>query len=195
MKKIIISIAIITGIAIGSIALYTHYSNVNNINAQHKAITQVNGSIYKFKDLTELKSKSDTIVEVAGTGQYKNMDYKGVPAIISTVTVNQVFKGDKSLKEIKILQVANLDVPPQKGQRLLMFLRKDQENLPDHPYAVVGAGQGIYIITGTINNNNKLSNTSSNSGNVTLQPQAITNDNILKDLRGNYDYIKNTLSK
>lgn len=54
------------------------------------------------------------------------------------------------------------------------------------PYAVVGAGQGVYIIS-------QQKNVKSSNDNVILKSQSLKNDSILKELSGNYDEVKNKL--
>jgi len=163
-----------------SIPLFKNISNKIKGNGDKKII--VNGSIMEMRNLNELKRFSDTIVEVEGTKEYKIIDYNGIPSRLSTVKVKEVFKGDKNLKELKIIQVENLDVPPKNKQKLLMFLHTDRDNLQDHPYGVIGAGQGIYLIENDTNTQHKV-----------LKPQAIRNDALLQELSGNYEDVKNKL--
>ena len=184
-KKIILSLLIASCICIGSIIFYSNHSNTKLVQVnQIELVKTAKGSIIQIKSLTELKNKAKVIVEVEGTGNIEKRDYKGLPCTISTVKVKEVLKGDRSLKEIKILQVENLDTPPQNGQKLLMFLSKDTDESghEDNPdcYGVVGAGQGIY----------KIENTNSKS---TLKPQATENEDILKELSGNYEDVKSKL--
>lgn len=193
-KKIIVSLIVACCVCIG---LITFYLNKKPAQSNKSQLGRPKGSIMHINNLTELKDKSKVIAEVEGTDQLKKIDYKGLPCIISTVKVKEIFKGDKSLKKIKILQVEDIDLPPKKGQKLLVFLCKDtdaygHEDNPDC-YGVVGAGQGIYILEdGTDNveagSHNNISN------NIIIKPQSIENKDILKELRsGNYEYIKNKL--
>lgn len=113
-------------ICIDSIILSLNHSKTNLTQANQSESKLIGsegkdgskGSIKFYKDLAEIKNTAKVIVEVEGTDKQEKRNYKGMPCIVSTVKVNQVFKGNKSLIEIKILQVENLDVPPENGQKL-----------------------------------------------------------------------------
>jgi hypothetical protein len=183
-KKIIIGILTITCICVGSITFYLSKSTTKQLQANQNKIESIettskggaHAKIFLFKDLTEIKSESDLIVEVEGTDKQEKRDYKGAPSIVTTLKVKEVFKGDKSLKEVKIIQIESINTVPENGQRLVMFLRRGVDNLDC--YGVVGGGQGIYKIE--------------NKG-ATLKPQAIENKNIIKELSGNYEDVKDKL--
>lgn len=146
------------------------------------------GSITKIQDLGQLKKDSNIIVEVIGTNENRVIDYKGVSCIITKVRVTDVIKGDKELKELNIIQVENVDVPPVDGEKLLMFLGKGKDN--EGCYFPVGAGQGIYkISTETNTQPTKKALTIDEK----IEPQSIVNDSILNDLKGNYKDIKEKL--
>jgi len=197
-KKIIISILIITCICIGSATFYQNKSTAKQLQVNQNKIESIEitgkgeAKITLIKDLTEIKSKSDLIVEVEGTDKQEKRDYKGVLSIVTTLKVKEVFKGDKSLKEVKIIQIESINTMPENGQKLVMFLKRGIDN-PDC-YAVIGNGQGIYKIENT---GNKTTNSISKDGNTVqsaiLKPQAIENKNILKELSGNYEDVKNKL--
>ena len=194
MKKIIAGVLIASSICVGLIIVYSNNSNIKPIQANQPELVETSkGSIDNIKNLTELKNKAKVIAEVEGTGKIEKRDYKGLPCTISTVKVKEILKGDKSLKEIKILQVENVDTPPQNGQKLLIFLSKDTDEYgnEDNPdcYGVVGAGQGIYILD---DSTTKGINSAVKSEGI-VKPQAIENKDILKELSGKYEDIKNKL--
>ena len=172
MKKVILFMAAAIIIIAVLFGIYEYKKYVRDSNESIKTVT--NGTITKIKDLSELKSKSDLIAEVTGTDKYKIIDYKGMKARISTVKVNEVFKGSIESGEINIIQIEDLDVMVENNQKLLLFLRKDRENMKENPYAVVGTGQGIYII----------------DQHGKIKPQSINNENIMKELSGSYDKVK-----
>jgi len=148
-----------------------------------------NSSVKRISGLPELKNESDTIVEIVGTDKYKVIDYKGAQSIITTVKVLSVIKGDKNLKEAKIIQLYG-EMTPKNGEKLLMFLRKGIDN-PDC-YVPIGSGQGIYKIVQSKTKDNSSNNSLNN---MILEPQSMVNDDILKDLTGDFETIKKKLSE
>ena len=190
-KKNIVIIGIIA--CLGGGIFYLNNSNkTENKTNQLESSVQSNGikvDITPIENLNALKAKSDLIIECEGTSIQEKRDYKGIPSIITTVKVKEVFKGDKDIKEVKVIQMENVDVQPKDGEKLVMFLMKgDGIDNPDC-YGVVGAGQGIYIID---NDKSKKSTLNSESS-TTLKPQAIKNENILKELSGEYKDLKTKL--
>lgn len=200
-KKIIVCLIVACCVGICSVVVYLNNYKINLVQSNQSQLIGTKkksgpkGSIKNIKNLTELKNAAKVIAEVEGTNKIEKINYKGLSCIVSTVRVKEIIKGDKSLKEIKVLQVENLDIPPQNGQRLLMFLSKEADEFghEDNPdcYGVVGAGQGIYILEDAGTGNNSIT---SSDDNITLKPQAIENKDILKELKnGSYKDIKNKL--
>jgi len=148
---------------------------------QEKAYNRGKGSLEEIAGLAELKSDSDIIVEVLVTDKSKERDYKGLKAIITTLKVNHVIKGDKDIKEINILQL-DWETIPKNGEKLLLFLTKGIDN-PDC-YIPIGAGQGIYKIVKS-NSNDKM----------VIEPHSLVNNKILKDLSGDYEEVKKKLAE
>ncbi|WP_040210387.1 hypothetical protein [Clostridium polynesiense] len=179
-KKIFLSIAVI-GLLISCLIGFSIYNNPNNDTKK----TATKASILKIKNLQELKNSSDLIAEITVTDKQEKRDYKEIQVDVITVKINEIIKGKTDLKELKILQDSSADTIIQNGQNLLIFLKKGIDN-PDC-YVPVGGGQGIYIIENT-NSNLKSSNSI-----TTLKPQSLENKEILKDLTGNYNDIKQTL--
>lgn len=186
-KKGILAVSIFI-LALGTVFIRQNLKTSNsNIKTDVKPNISFSGKI--ISGLPELKSKADTIVEIIGTDNSKVFDYKGVSSTITTVTVTNVLKGDKKLNEINIIQLTG-EITPENGQKLLLFLRKGIDN-PDC-YVPIGAGQGIYKI---VQSKSKVNSLDSNLSNMVIEPQSIVNDDILKDLSGNYEDVKKKLSE
>jgi hypothetical protein len=157
-----------------------------NYNVQNK-LTQATiksptaeANYIKIPNLSELKKQSELIVEVIVTDKKEIRDYKGIPITITIANVKEVLRGNTDSKELKILQDSKADVNIKNGENLLMFLKKGVDN-PDC-YIPVGSGQGIYkIVKGLAKDG------------LELTPQSLVNEDILKDLKGNYSDIKSNL--
>lgn len=176
-KKIAFSVIVIL-LFLGGFMLYKNHGLLGRSTEVKESLPRGQAIYEKIPDLNQLKEDSDIIVEVNVTNDKKMRDYKGVSAAITTVKIKEVIKGNLDTDKLNILQDTNADVTITSGQRLLMFLRKGIDN-PDC-YIPVGGGQGIYEI-----NNDELK----------LSPQSIENENILKDLKGNYSDVKSKLKK
>jgi len=182
-KKIVVNISIILGICICLVCTVLYINNFNKVSNESSFSdpTKILADIYQFKDLNEIKSNSDLIAEVEGTNIQETREYKGTDAIITTVKVKEVFKGDKSIKNVKVIQMKDYDVPPKKGEKLVVFLSKGIDN-PDC-YSVRGAGQGIYRII------------NSKSNKEVIKSQSMANKSILKELGEDYENAKKKLSE
>ncbi|MCR6514476.1 hypothetical protein M4I33_06235 [Clostridium sp. LY3-2] len=185
-KKKIISIFVLGAVVIFGGVLFKIKSNefIKDSNTIGRELSikndKAHASYEEIPSLTVLKSESDLIVEIIGTDTIENRDYKDVPVKVSTVKVSEVIKGDIKENEIKILQDADLDITPKKDEKLLMFLKKGTDN--KDCYIPVGGGQGIYKIIENKKTNNR-----------TLEAQSLYNENILNDLKGNYDDLRKSL--
>ncbi len=182
MKKQFGSILAVSAIILGLVTILSvHYLKAPGTNTPQTVNRWA--SAVKISGLSELKKKSDTIVEVIGSDKTLEIDYKGTTSFVTTVEVADIIKGDKNLKEIKLIQMSD-DVTPKNGEKLLMFLRKGVDN-PDC-YVPVGSGQGIYKV---VKSNSK----KSTSDEQVIEPQSLVNEDILKDLKGNYKDVKSKL--
>ncbi|WP_027632033.1 hypothetical protein [Clostridium hydrogeniformans] len=186
-KKIALSLffALILSCSVGFI-IYKNTKISSPPNTDEIEKSSVHASIVKIKSLKELKDSSEVIAEIEVTDKQEKRDYKGIQVDIITVKVNEVIKGDIDSKELKILQDSNTDTIIKNGEKLLIFLKKGVDN-PDC-YVPVGGGQGLYIIENS--NNYKSINAIQNT---ILKPHSIENKDILKDLKGNYEDIKQKL--
>ncbi|MPQ44865.1 hypothetical protein [Clostridium tarantellae] len=182
-KKKIIAIFVLGAIVISGVLFFNIKSNdsIKNNNTIGDQLSikndKAHASYEEIPSLSVLKSNSDIIVEIIGTDIIENRDYKNVSVKISTVKILETIKGNIKENEIKILQDADLDITPKKDEKLLMFLKKGIDN--KDCYIPVGGGQGIYKIIENKKTNNR-----------TLEAQSLYNENILKDLKGNYDDLK-----
>lgn len=180
MKRKLIVIGLLSlSILLGISLIYT--VNKNTI-AKSNSKLKFEASYKKINGLDELKKQATIIAEVEGTESYKLMDYSGITARISTVNVIDIVKGDKSLKQINIIQTEGLDTekPPVKGEKLLIFLRKSQD-IKD-TYIPLGGSQGTY-------------NMVTASDNIQLKPNSMVNNDILRDLNGKYSDVKKKLAQ
>ncbi|WP_027631472.1 hypothetical protein [Clostridium hydrogeniformans] len=194
-KKIIFSVTVVSLCGILAFLVYGNRNEKKEVNNPTSICIENNGvkaDLPYIENLKSLKDESDLIILCEGTNVQEKRDYKGIPSIVTTVKIKEVFKGTKDLKEVKVIQHAKLDVQPKSGEILIMFLMKG--NGIDNPdcYGVVGAGQGIYVLEVQDNINSK-NTSSSNYEEAYIKPQAIKNDNILKELNGKYKDIKNKL--
>ena len=190
MKKKVIVILSVFLLALGIVSLKQNFNTKTDTSKLQSTSTTKVSSI-KLSGLSELKSKSEIIVEIIGTDKCKTIDYKGATSRVTTVKVTDVIKGDKKLNEINIIQMDG-EVRPENGQKLVMFLRKGVDN-PDC-YVPIGSTQGIYkIVPAKFNTSSKVNSANSTTGNMILEPVSVGNDDILKDLSGNYADIKNKL--
>jgi|GEM_PF-6335346 len=181
-KKTILALSI-TLVLLGSIGfvIYENPKILTQSALVKTKSTKSRASYVKISGLPQLKNDSEIIVEATVTNKQETRDYKGVPVSITSVEVKDVLKGTTDSKELKILQDAQADVTLKAGQTLLMFLKKGVDN-PDC-YVSIGGGQGIYQISKNKKNNE-----------LELSPQSLVNENIIKDLKGNYSDIKAKLN-
>ncbi|MDT8719712.1 hypothetical protein IAI10_24055 [Clostridium sp. 19966] len=182
MKKCsVISSLMLALCIIGIVIVHFNYNKNMNNQSIGASAKKVNKSVKSINGLSELKNTATTILEATPTGETETRDYNGLPAIISKLTVINVFKGKKDLKNIKILQIQEFDKKVEQNHKLLLFLREGIDN-PDC-YVVIGdTSQGIYEI---------ISNGSENT--VKAFDEANSNNSILKDLSGNYENLKTIL--
>jgi hypothetical protein len=195
---------IILGLICSSLLLgFNLFNNLNKPSKpQNKAKPTMEASYpYDITSLDQLKNMADIIVKVQGTSKYKLKDYGGITFRISTLTVIDVIKGDKALKEINLIQTEGLDTekPPVNGENLLMFLKKTP-NIKD-VYMPINGSEGTYdIVTTTPNNLNTSKSKASNNQptsdeNTEIKPNSVVNENVLKDLKGSYSEIKKKIEK
>ncbi|MGL4570006.1 MAG: hypothetical protein ACRCVJ_02935 [Clostridium sp.] len=102
------------------------------------------GETIKIEGIEELKNNSSTIVKATGTNKNRETNYKGINCIITTLTVDEVIKGDKKLKNIEIIQVKDIDSTPKENEKLLLYLREGEDN--KGVFVPVGGNQGIFPI-------------------------------------------------
>lgn len=185
-KLILFSLSIV--LLLGSTGvLCIKYLNTGNETAKNDNILEVKTAnvqaIYdEIPSLDKLKNDSDIIVEIVGTNRQEKVDYKGIPAVVTLVKVNEVIKGKIDSTELKIFQDSRVDIAPKDGEVLLMFLKKGIDN-PDC-YLPIGGGQGIYKIL-----------TDDTSKADVLRPQSLVNNNILNELKGKYKDVKLNLKE
>ncbi|NMM65868.1 hypothetical protein HBE96_25150 [Clostridium sp. P21] len=200
-KKVIVITTLLLAAGIGCLSLTSKF-NVKNVQANQSNQISQDASYKKIHGVKELKSKSNLIAEVEGTNKYKIIDDKGIKFRVTTVKVQEVIKGDKQLKEFSIIQTEGLSTekPPQNGEKLLMFLRKSLNM--ENTYIPLGGSQGTYDITtitnpskSSTNNIESMNNTQNKDENKKLIPNEMVNDEILKDLSGNYSDIKKNLAQ
>lgn len=153
--------------------------------SQQQKIKQ-DASYKKIHGLAELKKQADIIAEVQGTEHYRFYDYAGIKMRITTVNVIDIIKGDKTLKELDIIQTEGLDTekPPTNGEHLLIFLRKSSDI--NNTYIPLGGSQGTYDIVKSSKNG---------TDDYQLKPNSMVNDEIIKDLNGKYSDIKKKITE
>ncbi|MEG2194811.1 MAG: hypothetical protein RRY11_08385 [Terrisporobacter sp.] len=133
MKKLMLSIGMVL---ITIVVLLTSDTNKESI--------MKDGEIIKIEGIEELKNNSSTIVKATGTDKNREINYKGINCIITTLTVDEVIKGDKKLKNIEIIQVRDIDSTPKENEKLLLYLREGEDN--KGVFVPVGGNQGIFPI-------------------------------------------------
>lgn len=186
--KIIILVLICSGLLLG-FAIWGNSNKPSTPSKPQNKAKPTGQACYpeKFASLDVLKNKADIIVKAQGTSKYKLKDYGGIEMRISTLTVLEVIKGDKALKEINLIQTEGLDTekPPVNGEILLLFLNKCSD-LKD-TYMPMGGSQGTYDIVST-------SKTTSDE-NTEIKPNSMVNEDVLKDLNGSYSDIKKKIAQ
>lgn len=147
INKKSIYLVLISAVVISFIIIYYKNIPIRTVN--------ISGEINKgYLTIQELKDDSDMIARV-DIYNIRSLKYSDVVFTISEAKVSNVFKGDKKIKELKILETGGIYNNSEyifeenkvfnKGQKAVVFLQKYNGPIVEDAYVVLGVFQGKFI--------------------------------------------------